>query len=256
LRNIKGIIQYDGTGYKGWQTQKDSLTIQGLITNCLTILTRQSVKIIGSGRTDAGAHAIEQVMSFKILSDINLQKLLKSINAILPEQIRVLSLEEVSLDFNPRYDAKEKTYLYIIDNNHSISPFISKYVWNLPFKLNIENMIKAALMFIGEHDFSAFTVLDRESKDCVRKINDFKIFFHKKISFMNFSLEGNFIVIEITANGFLRYMVRNIVGTLVDIGRGKIKHKHLQSIFDSKDRRLAGVKAPAKGLFLKKVFYE
>lgn len=255
MRNIKGIIQYDGTGFKGWQIQKDPQTIQGTITRCLQLLTKEPITVIASGRTDAGVHAIEQVISFVTTSEIELTKLIKSMNAILPDQIRVLNLSEVSLLFNPRYDAKMKTYLYIIYNGHFVSPFLRHYVWDFPIKLNIDYMIEAGKYLVGTHDFSAFTCNDHNRDSFIKEVYSLNIINNQEIAFMDFLLKGDFITVEITANGFLRHMVRNIVGTLVDIGRGKISVKSVTDILLSKDRRLAGMNAPARGLFLKKVYY-
>ncbi|MCX8070049.1 MAG: tRNA pseudouridine(38-40) synthase TruA [Thermodesulfovibrionales bacterium] len=255
MRNIKGIIQYDGTGFKGWQIQKDAPTIQGTITRCLQILTKEPISVLASGRTDAGVHAIEQVISFLTTSDIQLNKLIKAMNALLPSQIRVLNISEAELNFNPRYDAKMKTYLYVIFNGHFVSPFINNFVWDFPIKLDIEEMIEASKYLIGTHDFSSFTCPDFDKDDFVREVYSIKVIKDNTISFMGFSLQGDFITIEITANGFLRHMVRNIVGTLVDVGRKRMTISRFNEILLSKDRRLAGCNAPARGLFLKKVYY-
>lgn len=243
MKNYKITVQYNGQNYCGWQKQPDSLGIQGNIENAIYEITSQKVKLIGSGRTDAGVHAIGQVANFNLDSNISPDKLCFAINSKLPKDICVVDCELVDENFHSRYSAKGKTYKYLIYNSSYRSPFYKDFSYQVKYDLNLEKMKKEAKSLIGKHDFVGFMSSNSEVKDTVRTIYDVEI-----------STNNDVISIEITGDGFLYNMVRIIVGTLVDIGREKITYS-LDEIINSKKRSMAGHTAPANGLFLKKVYY-
>lgn len=255
MRKIKLIIEYDGTAYHGWQVQPDKTTIQGLIEERILKITGEQSSILGASRTDAGVHALGQVAVFRTGSRLDAGTIKKALNAVLPPDIRVLDACEVDDSFHPRADAIKKIYFYIITNQGNSSAFFYRYSWLVPQKLDLNSIIEAAQALIGRYDFSSFMGTGSDVKDFVREIYSFKIEKLGSIDFMTASLKGNFIKISIEANGFLRHMVRNIVGTLVETGRGRIPVDKMQDILASRDRRLAGQNAPPNGLFLEKIVY-
>jgi tRNA pseudouridine38-40 synthase len=243
MRNLKITIEYNGANYCGWQKQPDSLGIQGTIENAIYEITKERVKVIGSGRTDAGVHAFGQVANFNLESKILAQKLPNALNSKLPKDISIIKCEEVSKDFHSRYSAVGKKYRYLIYNSEYRSPIYKDISYQVKYDLDFEKMCKEAKSLIGTHDFVGFMSSGSSVSDTVRTIYDIEL---KK--------EENLITIEIEGNGFLYNMVRIIVGTLVDIGRNKI-NENLIDIINSKSRQKAGHTAPAHGLFLKKVYY-
>lgn len=245
MRNLKIIIEYDGTGYHGWQRQRGDITIQQIIEEKIGLVTQEKIKLIGSGRTDAGVHAIGQVANFKTGSKIGERNLLRGINSLLPEDIVIKSLVEVDERFHSRYDAKSKVYLYQIFNSPFPSALYRNYSWFVHFPLDIDNMKTAASQLIGSHDFSSFCAANNDTSDYIRKVINVSIN-HGKDGITKFFIE---------ANGFLRYMVRNIVGTLIDVGRGNFSPSEFLDIMKARDRNRAGITAPPQGLFLKEVKY-
>jgi tRNA pseudouridine38-40 synthase len=246
MRNLKLTIQYDGTDYFGWQRQKNtSLTISGIIQKALQKVLREDVRLIAAGRTDTGVHAQEQIANFLTASSVAPNRLYQSLSALLPEDIRVMKVEDVSSDFNSRYSAKEKTYRYTILNRKSQDVFLRCYVYHYPLcKLDVAAMRKAAAYLVGTHDFVSFKRTDKKKKTTVRELKEIRV-----------SKKNDFVFIDVTANSFLYHMVRNIAGTLIEIGRGKLPPESLKSILKAKDRRTAGPTAPACGLCLMKVKY-
>jgi tRNA pseudouridine38-40 synthase len=255
MRNIKINIQYDGTEYSGWQIQVRETTIQGLLENAILKVTDKHSRVIGAGRTDAGVHALDQVAVFKTDSHLDPPTLLRALNANLPLDIRIINAEEADEDFHPRYRAKHKTYSYIISPSESHSVFLRRYSWNMSYSLNTDAMVQAAGYLIGKQDFSSFRASGCSSRHPVREIIDIQISKSELIDFMTFQFNTPSIKISITANAFLRHMVRNIVGTLFEIGRDKIPADNILDILNAKDRRVAGQTAPACGLFLEKMVY-
>lgn len=257
MKYIKILLQYDGTRYLGWQKQKDSNTIQSVIENRLFQITGENVKLLGASRTDAGVHALGQVAVFATNSHLDAQTIMRALNSLLPKDIRALSLNETDKNFHPRYNAKSKIYFYTIANSPIVSPFLYRYVWRVPYtyNLDISLMKKAGKLLKGIHDFSAFRGSGCGAKTTEREIISFKIEQTEKIDFMTSRIHGDFIKITIEANAFLRYMVRNIVGTLVEIGRGKMGAETISDAFELKDRRKTGPTAPPNGLFLEKIKY-
>lgn len=243
MRNIKITIQYNGENYCGWQKQPDSLGIQGTIEKAIYDTTKENVKIIGSGRTDSGVHALGQVANFNIMSSIPSDKIPNALNAKLPKDISIIECTEVDKEFHARYSAKGKRYRYLIYNNPYRNPIYKDISYHVKYSLDFEEMCKEANSLVGEHDFKGFMSSGSSVKDTVRTIYDISL-----------TKQEDLIVIEVEGNGFLYNMVRIIVGTLVDIGRGKI-NTSLKDIIDSKSRSNTGHTAPAHGLFLKKVYY-
>ena len=245
LRNIKLVIAYDGTNYHGWQVQPNKRTIQGTIEAQLKKIIAEEVRIIGSGRTDAGVHALNQVANFKTHSDLSPDIIRKALNSLLPEDIYIKEAEYVPLNFHARYMAKAKIYEYRILNREEPDIFNRRYHWHVIPPLDIDKMKEALSMLIGTHDFSSFMSSKSSVKDPVRTIMRAELIEEK----------NKFLKIIIEANGFLKHMVRNIVGTLVQLGYGKISLDKFKYIIEAKDRREAGKKAPARGLFLVEVKY-
>lgn len=255
MRHLKGIVQYKGTNYHGWQVQPNGVTIQGALEQTISAITNEQTKVLAAGRTDAGVHALGQVIAFKTSSSLNLYRLKRAINALLPEDIRVIELTEADMTFHPRFDAKMKSYLYLINLGSFASPFIADFIWPVPYRLEVYKMIKESKSLLGRQDFSAFMGSRTDIQNPIRYVYAIDIYQSEELPFLNSSLKGDFIMFEIISDGFLRHMVRNIVGTLIDIGRGRLSEGSLKRILLSKDRKEAGITAPAKGLFLNKVYY-
>lgn len=245
MRNIKLVIEYDGSGFNGWQKQPNKLNIQGEIEAVLENITKEKVELIASGRTDAGVHALGQVANFKTNSKIPIEKIPIAINSQVKNSIRIKNAEEVDERFHSRYNCKKKTYRYIIDNSKYGSSIYRNLTYHIPTKLNVEKMKKAIKYFEGQHDFKAFRSSGTSSKSSVRTIYNAEI-----------KQKEQYIVIELTGNGFLYNMVRIISGTLVDVGLGKTKPEDIPNIIEEKDRQKAGKTLPPQGLFLVKVEYD
>lgn len=245
MKNIKIIIQYDGSRYKGFQRLQDNdMTIQGKIESVLSKMTDEEIEIIGSGRTDMGVHAYGQVANFKTSSDMSLSKMKKYLDEYLPEDIVIKSLEEVSDRFHSRYNAKSKTYLYKIDNNSYQSPFLRRYSTHIEKKLNLDAMREASKVLIGEHDFTSFCSSKSKKKSNVRTIDSISI-----------QEKDGIISIYVDGNGFLYNMVRIIVGALIEVGMGKKSTEDIINMLEAKDRTKASETAPSKGLYLYRVMY-
>ena len=243
MRNIKITIEYDGTRYNGWQSQKNGTGIQEILTNAIHQVCSDVDKINGAGRTDAGVHALGQVANFKTNSQIPIDRIPNALNAKLPKDISIVKAEEVDEDFHSRYSAKKKTYRYQIYNSQYRSPIYADISYPVKYDLDIDKMKKEAKSLIGTYDFKGFMSSGSSVIDTVRTIYNIEV-----------SKSEDLIIIEIEGNGFLYNMVRIIAGTLVDIGRGRIT-ENMSTIIESKSRSMAGHTAPAHGLFLKKVDY-
>ncbi len=256
MRKIRLLLEYDGTAYQGWQIQKKGLTIQGVIEDRIVKVTGRQSRVIGASRTDSGVHALGQVATFRTESRLDAETIRKALNAVLPQDIRVLDSSVVDDSFHPREDAVRKRYFYIIANQRISSAFLFKYTWIVPQALNLNSMSEASESLVGKHDFSAFRGTGSDIKDCIREIFSLNIERFGRLDFMTAALNGEFIRIRIESNGFLRHMVRNIVGTLVEIGRGRILSESMTEILKSHDRRRAGPTAPPQGLFLEGIEYK
>ena len=245
LKNIKIIIEYDGSLFSGWQRQKSRRTIQGEIENALEIMTGLKVALIGSGRTDAGVHALGQVANFHCDTNIEANAFLRGLNSLLPDEIVIKKCSQVNESFHSRYDAKHKTYIYRVLNSRIPAAICRKYFWLIKKQLDTDAIQSANAHLIGTYDFKSFEGAGSPKTHTVRNITRAEIV----------QKDSGYIIFKFEADGFLRFMVRNIVGTLVDVGQGKITPRDFKKIVLSKDRNMAGVKAPARGLFLLRVDY-
>ena len=245
MRNIKMTIRYDGSRYKGFQRLKDNdMTIQGKIEDVLSKMTNENIEIIGSGRTDTGAHAYGQVANFKTNSSLSIEKMQSYLYEYLPEDIVITKLEEVDERFHSRYNAKSKVYLYKIYNNKFHDPFLRRYTTHIPKKLDLELMKEASKYFIGEHDFTSFASSKSKKKSNVRTLYS-----------INIKEENGLIEIYFEGNGFLYNMVRIMTGALIDVGHKKIVPEDIKKMLEEKDRTKSSDTAAAKGLYLYKVSY-
>jgi len=245
LKNIKLILAYDGSNYHGWQRQKNSITVQEVIEDNLQKMVGAPVRLVCSGRTDAGVHAVGQVCNFLTSSRIPPESIKKGLNSLLPDDVLVREAEFVPLDFHSRYWAKCKTYEYRILNRPEPDIFDRKYIWHIRLPLNIKKMEAALSHLKGRHDFSSFRSSGGKDSDPVRNILKAEL----QVS------ENKMLRFVLEADGFLRHMVRNIVGTVIEVGMGRIDYDKFCRILDAKDRRAAGLKAPPQGLFLMEVLY-
>jgi tRNA pseudouridine38-40 synthase len=244
VRNIKIKIAYDGTDYHGWQTQLNRPTIQETIEQAISVVMKQNVNLTGSGRTDSGVHALGQVANFTSDTNIPEEKIKIALNANLPRDIRIIESEYVSSEFNSRFDAHDKTYMYQIFNDRVWNPFYSRYSCFVPANLDFEKMEKAVKFLIGTHDFRSFMAAGSEVKTTVRTIYDARLI-----------KEGKIIKLYINGNGFLYNMVRIISGTLIDIGKGIKTVQCIEKAINHADRTLLGHTAEPQGLFLVNVSY-
>ena len=248
--NFKLLIQYDGTDFHGWQVQDNGRTIQGELERIVTTLEGRHVGVNGSGRTDAGVHAEGQVANFHLEKPFTPEKLRNAINGNLSRDIRVMSVEQVSDDFHARFSAVGKTYVYRVLNAPVMSPFLRRFAAFESKPLDLTAIVAASRHFLGEHDWTAFSSAQGDSEDRVRNITELEI-----TSKWDARAGANLIDFRISANGFLRYMVRSIVGTLLEVGRGDRDSDTIQTAIITGDRNLAGTTAPAQGLTLLKVDY-
>lgn len=255
MRNIKLTVQYDGTNYSGWQVQKKETTIQGLLEDAVFNVTGEELRVTGASRTDAGVHAFDQAAVFRTQSGLDADVFRRALNANLPADIRITVAEEANADFHPRYSAKHKTYSYIISEEGMYSAFLKRYSWQMRCRLDHNAMNAAAAHLSGEHDFTSFRASGCGSKNPVRKIMKLEVLKLNSIEFISFRFNIPVIKITIQANAFLRHMARNIVGTLVEVGRDRMGPDKVKEILDAKDRKAAGKTAPARGLFLEEIIY-
>ncbi|MFO8112221.1 MAG: tRNA pseudouridine(38-40) synthase TruA [Desulfosalsimonadaceae bacterium] len=258
MKNFKIIIEYDGTDFNGWQIQAAGRTVQGEIEKALFQMTRKAVRIAGSGRTDAGVHALAQVAAFQCETRLGPGAFFSGLNSLLPDDIAILSCEQVDDHFHPRFDATGKTYIYRIRNCAVPAAVGRNHFWHIKKPLDIGAMDAAMQHIIGTHDFKAFENTGSPRSHTVRTIYDASITADAsdlKSRSRVLPDDESMIAIRITADGFLRYMVRNIVGTLVDVGRSKITPEEFAAIKENKDRSRASATAPPQGLFLQRVHY-
>ncbi len=249
-RNLKLTIAYDGHDFSGWQIQPDRPTIQGTLVSVIEHLTGEITLPQGSGRTDAGVHALAQVASVSTHSPIPLLNFRKALNDILPATIRVLSVEEVPLEFHARKSAVAKTYQYRIYRAEICPPFLARYVYHHPYPLNEALMMDAAQVILGEHDFTSFAAVDPERKKEDQEINNVRAIYSS-----TWHRNGEELVYTVRGSGFLHHMVRNLVGTFLMAGKGNVSTTDLRRILEARDRSAASATAPASGLFLLGVEY-
>lgn len=246
MRNILLLLAYDGNDFCGYQVQRDCRTVQGVLVESIERLTGEKVTVVASGRTDSGVHAVAQPVNFRTKSTLPPRDFSKALNAILPHDMRVLQSEEVPLEFHSRKWAKRKTYIYLIYNGSVLPPFYRGYVWHLPSPfIDVESLEPLLKEMEGEKDFSSFMGSGSTIKGTVRALTDFQV-----------GKKDDLIAFLLRSNGFLKNMVRNLVGTVVDVARGRINGEELDDIFAAKDRRRAGICAPGEGLYLQRVDYD
>lgn len=275
--NWKLTLAYDGSGFHGWQVQPGLTTIQGTLANCIFRLTGEQVLPQGSGRTDAGVHALAQVVSFRLEAPVPAANLQRALNRILPAGIRVLSCEPVPHSFHARHSARSKTYEYRIFERRIrltpgqpaleriCSPFLAPYAWDCRWPLSLDAMTEAAALLLGSHDFTSMAATDpdkaqRDADDDSPSSRPIKLNPVKTITLAEWShrshlSQEDLLIFRIAGSGFLHHMVRNIVGTLVEIGRGSLAPADLTRILEARDRTAAGPTAPARGLYLVEVVY-
>ncbi len=244
-RTLKLTLQYDGTDYVGWQRQAEGVSIQGLLEDALKPIEGAAVTVHGAGRTDAGVHALGQVASVRLSATLDGTTLARALNAVLPLDVRVAQVEEVSDDFHARFSATGKVYQYRIVNGPFASPFLRRYVWHVIPKIDLAAVREASAVLVGAHDFAAFQRTGTSVASTQRSVRRMEWTQHP----------DGLTVMEIEGDGFLRYMVRNVAGTLVEIGLGRWPASTMQHILESRDRARAGTTAPAQGLFLIEVQY-
>lgn len=272
MRTIKLTISYNGANYSGWQIQPNGVTVQELIQKAVREITGEENNVVGAGRTDAGVHALAQAASFRTEKDISLDGFRRGLNSMLPADIKILNADEVSENFHPIRDSKSKHYRYIISIGEFEDPLFVNRSWVINRQVDLKSMREAAEHLIGRHDFTSFRAADADDNgDAVRTIFSVEInegvggscrcgapreqqLCPQESSAMKGPLNSPYLI-DIKGSGFLKNMVRNIVGTLVDVGLGKITPEKFKEILDSKDRKKAGVCAPASGLYLISVEY-
>jgi tRNA pseudouridine38-40 synthase len=257
MQNIKLTLAYDGTDFSGWQMQPGQQTIQGTLSDVLENLTKQRLQIQGAGRTDAGVHAAGQVANFKTEAELSVGEFQRAFNALLPASIRIVAAEEAAPDFHARWNAVAKTYRYRIFRGRVVSPFLWRYVQHDPYPLDFDAMVDAARKFEGEHDFTSFAAsTGSEEEDRDRTMT--RVIYRSEITRVG---SGNSLdsaeewVYTVRGKSFLRYMVRKIVGTLVDVGRGKLQPDDIPKLFELRDRSKSGPTMPPQGLCLAQVEY-
>ena len=249
-RNLKLTLAYDGSDFSGWQVQPNANTIQGTLASAIGRITGENVLPQGSGRTDAGVHALAQVATFATSSPIPAENFVKAINDVLPPSIRILEVAEVPADFHARKSAKAKTYRYRIYRGAICSPFFSRYVWHFPYPLDEDSMAEAAPLIAGERDFTSFAAVDPERGRENGEVSNVRTIFSSQ-----FVRERDELVYTVRGNGVLHHMVRNLLGTFILIGKGTLQLDDIHRILEARDRSAGGATAPASGLFLVAVEY-
>jgi tRNA pseudouridine38-40 synthase len=247
MRNIRLLLQYDGSSFHGWQIQPRLPTLQGKLTDVIQQITGEEVHVHGSGRTDAGTHALGQVCNFYTSAKLPLANFQKALNSLLPCSIRILEVGEAPAAFHSRRDARWKHYRYRILNSRWCSPFEYPYAYHYPRRVDFSHLSRLAEMAVGEHDFTSFCDSDAEVESKVRRVT---------FSFFVFDSHRELIEYNVCANGFLHHMVRNLVGTFLEMAKKKCEPDEFNRILELKSRSAAGPTAPAKGLFLVQVGYE
>jgi tRNA pseudouridine38-40 synthase len=245
MRTLKLTVAYDGTRFVGWQRQAEGESIQGVLEEALARFEGKPVTVHGAGRTDAGVHALGQVASVQLSCGHDVETLTRALNAQLPADVRVRAIEEAAADFHARFSARAKTYRYQVRSGGVASPFDRAYVWHLPERLDVDAMRRAAHALVGRHDFAAFQSIGTQVPDSIRTITGSAL-----------RTEGDLLMYEVTADGFLRHMVRAVVGTLVEIGRGWRGPESMAALVANGTRAEAGATAPPHGLFLVRVDYD
>jgi tRNA pseudouridine38-40 synthase len=249
-RNLKLTVAYDGTDFSGWQVQPEAATIQGVLSSAIGRITGENVLPQGSGRTDAGVHALGQVASFLTESVIPAANFQRAFNDVLPPAIRILQVEEAAPEFHARKSAQAKTYRYRIYRGDVCPPFLARYVWHYPYPLLEEAMAEAAVLVEGEHDFTSFAAVDPERGLEGREVSNVRTIFSSRLQ-----RDGEELIYTVRGRGFLHHMVRNLVGTFILVGKGTLRSSDIPRIMRARERSAAGATAPASGLCLVNVEY-
>jgi tRNA pseudouridine38-40 synthase len=264
MRNLRLVLSYDGSEFSGWQVQPDAATVQGTLASAIGRITGEKVLPQGSGRTDAGVHALAQVATFVTESAVPNANFVRALNDILPAAIRVLEVTEAPADFHARHSARAKTYRYRIFRDSICPPFLARYVWHFPYGLDEDAMAKAAGLVVGEHDFTSFAAVDPDrgradeevSRETVREKMPESVSENlRRIFSSSWERRGEEFVYTVCGSGFLHHMVRNLVGTFIQVGKGTLQVADVTRILEAKSRSAAGATAPASGLFLVSVEY-
>lgn len=250
-RNLKLILSYDGAEFSGWQVQPDAATVQGTLASAVGRITGEKVLPQGSGRTDAGVHALAQNVTFVTLSSVPTENFQKALNDILPPSVRVLDVKEMPPEFHARHSARGKTYRYRIYRDGVCPPFLARYVWHYPYPLDEAAMARAAGFVTGDHDFTSFAAVDPERGKEDEQASNVRTIFSSAWERM-----GAEFVYIVRGSGFLHHMVRNLVGTFVLVGRGTLQCEDILRILEARNRSSAGATAPAAGLYLVSVDYD
>lgn len=250
MRTLKLVLAYDGTDFSGWQVQPGTATIQGTLSSAIGRLTGEKVLPQGSGRTDAGVHALGQVATFATTSPIPTENLFKALNDILPASVRVLEAAEVPADFHARKSARAKSYRYRIYRGAICPPFLARYVWHYPYPLDEAAMSAAAALVVGRHDFTSFAAVDPERSQDEREVS-----YVRQLFSSTWERQADEFMYTVRGNGFLHHMVRNLVGTFIRVGKGTLSPQDMQGILTARDRSAAGATAPPGGLYLVDVEY-
>ena len=250
MRNLKLILAYDGSEFAGWQVQPDAVSVQGTLASAIGRITGEKVLPQGSGRTDAGVHALAQVATFATESSVPAANFVKALNDILPASVRVVEALEAAPDFHARKSARGKMYRYRIYRAAICPPFLARYLWHYPFPLNEPAMVRAAGLVEGEHDFTSFAAVDPERGREGKPMSNVREIFSS-----GWERQGDEFVYTVRGSGFLHHMVRNLVGTFILVGKGTLRAEDVTRIVQARDRSAAGATAPASGLYLVKVEY-
>jgi tRNA pseudouridine38-40 synthase len=250
MRNLKVILSYDGAEFSGWQVQPDAATVQGTLASAIGRITGEKVLPQGSGRTDAGVHALAQVMTFVTEASVPTGNFVKAMNDILPASVRVLEVTEAAANFHARHSARAKTYRYRIYRESICPPFLARYVWHYPYRLAEEEMARSATLVGGEHDFTSFAAVDPERGREEAEVSNVRNIFSS-----SWERLGEELVYTVRGSGFLHHMVRNLVGTFILVGKGTLQVEDLARILEVRNRSAAGATAPASGLYLVGVEY-
>jgi tRNA pseudouridine38-40 synthase len=256
-RTLKITLAYEGTHYVGWQRQANGTSVQGVVEAALCQIVGAKVSVMGAGRTDAGVHAVGQVASAIVHHGIEAWQLRRALNGMLPRDVRVVGVEDAPHDFHARFSTSRKTYAYRIALGPVVNPLERAFVWHHPGPLNPTTMATALALLVGEHDFSAFQGAGAEVTSTTRCLFDARldVLTHADLRSLPRVDDADHLVIRLTADGFLRHMVRTVVGTLVEVGRGRRPADEIKEVLASRDRQRAGQTAPAAGLVLERVEY-
>ena len=255
MRNLRLILSYDGAEFAGWQVQPGRSTAQGALASAIGRLSGENILPQGSGRTDAGVHALAQVASFTTASEIPAENWMRALNDILPASIRVLEVTEAAPDFHARKSARAKTYRYRMHRGAICPPFLARYVWHYPYPLDESAMVAAAGVVVGEHDFTSFAAVDPERVERMAASENVTTTNVRTIFSSTWTRAGDELIYTVRGSGFLHHMVRNLIGTFVLLGKGTVRLEDLRRILEARQRAAAGPTAPASGLYLVEVEY-